>query len=265
MYHNVAKEPKQYESLGSSITSYFVSRELFASQVQDICAWGGWFLNADQVKAFFANRQLSTSPSWPKGHPVLLSFDDGWRETVEVGGPILKANHCQAYLFVTTQFIGQANFVDRRILSNLPREQFILGSHARTHRLLSLLSDDEIRSELKDSKGFLEDIGGHAIEALSIPGGAWDRRVRQIASEVGYRFVFTSEAQVNSRRSGPLAIGRLAVKEKTSTSTMRRFVEQRIISERIRRTLLQGPKRILGLARYEKLRRYLLGQNSDHP
>jgi peptidoglycan/xylan/chitin deacetylase (PgdA/CDA1 family) len=265
MYHNVPADMQRYESLGASITSYFVSREQFARHVEDIDAWGGWFLNGEQAEDFFLGRHLNNGPSWPKSYPVLLTFDDGWRETVEVGGPILEANRCQAFLFVTTQFVGQGNFLDRGQLANLPRKQFTLGSHAKTHRLLSLLSEDEIRSELKDSKTCLEDIAGHAIEALSIPGGAWDRRVRQIASEVGYRFIFTSEPHANTRRTGALAIGRLAIRQKTSPATLQRFVEQRITSERIRRSLLQGPKRLLGLARYERMRRYLLGQNPNHP
>lgn len=222
-------------------------------------------MRAEEVQAFFAGPAKDRGVSWPTRFPVLVSFDDGWKDSVEVAGPILEANRCQAFLFVTSQFVGRSLFVDRSQLANMPQNQFVLGSHAQTHQLLSLLSDREIRLELQDSKKFLEDIRGHVIDALSIPGGAVDERVRRIAQEVGYRLLFTSDIHRNSHVTGPLAIGRLAVKNNTSPANLRRFVHQQIAGEWLRRFVLGGPKRLLGLARYQKLRRYLLGHSNSHP
>jgi peptidoglycan/xylan/chitin deacetylase (PgdA/CDA1 family) len=265
MYHNVPGAGAELAGVGSSTTSYFVDKDRFADQLKEIISYGGWFLSIKQVEDFFTGPPAETGATWPAGYPVLLTFDDGWRDSVEVAGPILQAHSCQAFLFVTTQFVGQPLFVDRRLLANLPRDQFCLGSHARTHRLLSLLSDVEIRAELRDSKSFLEDIGGHPVDALSIPGGAVDDRVRRIAGETGYRLMFTSEIHCNSRATGPLAIGRLAIKRRTSSASLRRFVRQQIAREWMRRSILAGPKQLLGLGRYQRIRSYLLGQSQSHP
>src|SRR5262249_3634376 len=150
-----------------------------------------------------------------RGHPVLLTFDDGWRDSVEVAGPLLRSEGCEAMLFVTTNFVGRPHFVSRQDLQRLPRNLFRLGPPARTHRMLSRLSESEIRGELTDSKHFLEDVAGHEIDALSIPGGALDERVRRIAAEVGYRFLFTSSVHANTPETGPMHIGRVAVKQST--------------------------------------------------
>ena len=265
MYHNVPGAGVDLTGVGASTTSYFVDKDRFADQLKEITSYGGWFLSAKQVEDFFSGPPAETGASWPAGYPVLLTFDDGWRDSIEVAGPILQEHGCQAFLFVTTQFVGQPLFVDRRLLANLPRDQFRLGSHAQTHRLLSLLSDMEIRAELRESKSFLEDVGGHPVDALSIPGGAVDDRVRRIAVEAGYRLIFTSEIHRNSRATGPLAIGRLAIKRRTSSASLRRFVRQQITGEWMRRSILAGPKRLLGLARYQKVRNYLLGQSQSHP
>jgi peptidoglycan/xylan/chitin deacetylase (PgdA/CDA1 family) len=264
MYHNVPADPGRYAGLGTSITSYFVEKQRFASQLAEISANGGWFLKTDQLQSFFSPAHQKPELSW-QGFPVLLSFDDGWQDSVEVAGPILESQGCGAYLFVTTQFVGRPYFVDRRQLQNLPKSQFQLGSHAQSHRLLSLLTEPEIRTELQDSRAFLEDISGSAVESLSVPGGAVDDRVRRIAREVGYRFLFTSDVHANRRQTSPLAIGRLAIKRNTSSADLKRYVRQQFLREQLRRSLLGTSKRLLGLDRYEKLRQSILGHSQLYP
>ena len=263
MYHNVVADPGYYAGLGSSITSYFVDKQQFDDQLSEISAGGGWCLKAEQFQSFFSTGPLPDG--FEQGFPVLLSFDDGWQESMETAGPILQAHGCQAFLFVTSGFVGRPSFLDRRQLQNLPKSEFQLGSHAQSHRLLSLLSETEICTELRDSKAFLEDASGSTIDSLSLPGGAVDARVRRIAREVGYRFLFTSDIHVNTQQTSPLAIGRLAIKRNTSPADLRRYVRQQFMRERLSRSLLGAPKRLLGLARYEKLRQAVLGHKQLYP
>jgi peptidoglycan/xylan/chitin deacetylase (PgdA/CDA1 family) len=211
-----------------------------------------------------AGRADTSSKQRYSGQAVLLTFDDGWRDAVEVGGPILQSERCQAMLFVTTDFVGQRHFLSRHDLKRLPRGLFRIGSHARTHRMLSRLSETEIRGELRDSKHFLEEVAGHAIDALSIPNGAVDERVERIASEAGYRFLFTSQVHVNTPKTGPMHIGRVAIKQNTSIRTFQRYARGQLALEQVRRWLLSAPKSLLGLARYEKMRRRLLGETARH-
>jgi peptidoglycan/xylan/chitin deacetylase (PgdA/CDA1 family) len=126
--------------------------------------------------------------------------------------------------------------------------------------MLSLLSEPDIRRELDDSKKALEDLTGYGVDALSIPSGAVDQRVRRIAAECGYRLVFDSEVRVNRRGDSPAAIARVAVTRLTLPHDFRRYVQGRVARERLRRAVLSIPKRILGLSRYEKLRRRMLGE-----
>jgi peptidoglycan/xylan/chitin deacetylase (PgdA/CDA1 family) len=134
--------------------------------------------------------------------------------------------------------------------------------------MLSQLGDAEIRAELSDSKKDLEDAVGYAVDTLSIPSGAVDARVRRIAAECGYAYVFDSEVRVNRRGDSPLAIARVAVMGCTTPDAVERYVRQRVARERLRRVALQAPKRLLGLKRYERLRRWLLverrGQRVTH-
>ncbi|HEY7115531.1 MAG TPA: polysaccharide deacetylase family protein [Tepidisphaeraceae bacterium] len=258
MYHNVTPDDHAYPDLSPSATSYFVTRRTFAEQLAQIRVCGGSVMTWDDLKQFY-DPAPPAAPR-PADSPVFITFDDGWRDSVEIGGSTLQEHGCSAIVFVTTGFLDRPHFLSRQELARLDADVFRVGSHAKTHRMLSLLDDTEIRAELSDSRKCLEDATGREVDAISIPSGAVDRRVRRIAAECGYRFLFDSEVRVNRRGDSPMAIARVALMNTTPLSTFRRYVTQRITRERVRRAVLQAPKRLLGLRRYERLRRRLLGE-----
>lgn len=262
IYHNIVNNISLYYNVSPSSTNYFTSLAAFESQLRELYSHGGWCMGTRALDEFYGIRTEATAVCQLRGYPVLLTFDDGWQEAVEVGGPVLENNRCEALLFVTTDFVGRPHFLTRHQLQQLPQDLFRVGSHGRTHRMLSLLSENEIRKELEYSKGFLEDATGYPVDALSIPSGAMDVRVRRVAVEVGYRFLFTSEVHLNDIKRGPMDIGRIAIKRNTSLRAFRGYVQHRVTWEQSRRWFLQAPKKLLGLPRYERLRRHLLGEAS---
>jgi peptidoglycan/xylan/chitin deacetylase (PgdA/CDA1 family) len=261
------------------MTSYFVTRNAFASQLAELRDCGGRAAGLEELEAFYTGPAgqpwMITLPtgSPPSGYQtrgrhhtgkytVLLTFDDGWSGAVDSGSALLCEHSCTAILFVTTDFLGRSHFVSRGQLTRLDATIWHVGSHAKSHRMLSLLPDREIRLELLDSKHLLEDATGYEIQMLSIPSGAVDRRVRRIAQECGYRFIFDSEIRVNRPSGSPLKIGRIPLMRHTPLAAFRRYVQGRLTPERLRRAILQGPKCVLGLRRYETMRRRLLGEHA---
>jgi peptidoglycan/xylan/chitin deacetylase (PgdA/CDA1 family) len=261
MYHNVVESAEPYSGLSPSITRYFVSRAAFAQQMQTISELGTCW-GADELAGFFGDSPSGTDPHGARGFPVMITFDDGWRGAVEIGGPILESFGWRAFLFVATDFVGRRHFLSRSELQGVPQNLFYIGSHGRTHRLLNRLSDAEILEELRASKAFLEDAIGNGVQALSIPGGAYDERVTRLAADTGYRYVFTSDVHVN--RSGDISrtLGRVAIKSTTTAAAFRRYLRHRLGRERLRQWLLRTPKYWLGAGRYERLRRQLLGETA---
>jgi peptidoglycan/xylan/chitin deacetylase (PgdA/CDA1 family) len=259
MYHNVVPDGERYADVSPSATSYFVSREVFDCHLTRIEASGTRCMDVADLQRFYRAGHGSTrSVQGERG--VILTFDDGWRDGVETGGPILERYGCRAILFVTTEFLGKPHFLSRADVARLDPAVFHVGSHARTHRMLSQLNEAEIRAELSESKKILEDLVGYAVETLSIPSGAVDERVRRIAAECGYQYVFDSNVRVNRRGDDRLAIGRVAVMSDTNPAAVDRYIRQNIRRERLRRAALETPKRVLGLRRYERVRRWLLGE-----
>lgn len=261
MYHNVFEDAQRYGDLSPSITSYFVGKSVFDAQIRQLVE-SGKCLPHEALHRFYG---ISGQSSQDVGHSepsILLTFDDGWRESVEVAGPILDKHQGNAMLFITTDFIGRRHFLTPSEIRALPTKLFRVGSHARTHRMLNRLSDPEIFAELKDSKRILEDAVGQCVDSLSIPNGAVDDRVRRIASEVGYQFLFTSNVYTNTAAIGPMHIGRVAIKQNTSMRTFQGYLDGRFAWQRLRRCLLTAPRSILGVTRYEMFRRRLLGETA---
>jgi peptidoglycan/xylan/chitin deacetylase (PgdA/CDA1 family) len=83
-----------------------------------------------------------------------------------------------------------------------------IGSHGATHTPLTALDDRALREELVKSKSALENIIGRAVDAISYPHGAVDRRVREAAAAAGYTIGACSRFDINSPGRDPLLLCR---------------------------------------------------------
>jgi peptidoglycan/xylan/chitin deacetylase (PgdA/CDA1 family) len=262
MYHEVFKTGTRFPELSPSVTSYFVSQDRFEQHIAELARQGTW-LDSAQMRSFFDAKDTSSNMVEQNRPWVQITFDDGWRGSVDNAGPVLERHGCEALLFVTTDLISRPDFVNPHDLQRLPEKTYRIGSHGRTHRLLAHLREKEIREELRSSKHLLEDIVGYEIDMLSIPGGAADRRVCTIATELGYRFVFTSNIHANPSRNGSLDIGRVAIKRRTSTNSVKRYLNQNFRTERVRQNVVRFGRRLLSESIYGKLRRCLLRERPN--
>ena len=264
MYHNVCSsrdangEWPGFGMLSPSVTGYFVDRETFERHCRLIA----------ETNRLITDTQLGVSqeidPGGESPQPfVQITFDDGWRGTIDEAGPILDTHRLRATLFVTTDLIGHPMFADRHQLSSCS-DTFEIGAHGRSHRLLAHLSTDEIRDELSTSKVVLEDILGSEVDSMAFPGGSYDERVIQVATELGYRRLYTSDVGINERLTEPTMVRRVPIKSGLADSDFRRFLAGNFHRERFRQTCLSGLKRILRRRGYATLRSAFLGEESDH-
>ncbi|MDP8229682.1 MAG: polysaccharide deacetylase family protein [Candidatus Gorgyraea atricola] len=75
------------------------------------------------------------------------------------------------------------------------------GSHTKTHRNLCLLSDDEVRRELMDSKSAIEKNIGQKVTEFAYPFGRFDKRVRRLAQEAGFKCARTTCGGINTKNT----------------------------------------------------------------
>lgn len=259
MYHNVTAAGAMFPRLSPSITSYFVNRATFARHMRIITDFAKPVTWQDISSTSREDVDHGAANACDR-IGVQITFDDGWSGSVDEAGPVMETSGLQGLLFVTTDLIGRPGFLTRRELQSIPKSTFQIGSHARSHRLLNRLSMAEVSEELQSSKKTLEDLLGTEVNMLSIPGGATDNRVLQIARQCGYRYVFTSDVHLNVAGALTPSIGRVAIRSTTTDDEIIRWVSGRLGRERLRDLTLRTSRMLLGGSRYDRIRRRLLGE-----
>jgi len=99
-------------------------------------------------------------------------------------------------------------------LRTMHEDGMVIGSHSVSHPVFSKLSDQNQRSEIVESFGFLESVLGEPIKTFCYPYGGeyvYTEKTRALLREHGCRFAFTTEARdttADDCRSRPLQLPR---------------------------------------------------------
>ena len=84
-----------------------------------------------------------------------------------------------------------------------------IGSHTVTHQILTKVSGERLRYELRESRSRLESILGRKVTLLGYPNGNHNRSVQKEAARAGYSCAVTADYGLNTGRSNPLALKRI--------------------------------------------------------
>lgn len=123
-----------------------------------------------------------------------ITFDDGHVSQYDHAFPVLQELSMNATFFVTAGWTGKRpGYMTWKQLAELARCGHEVQSHGWSHTLLTQCSAKELQIELLRSKRDLEDHLGAKVNAISLPGGRWNRRVLEACRESGYEQVFTSD------------------------------------------------------------------------
>jgi peptidoglycan/xylan/chitin deacetylase (PgdA/CDA1 family) len=189
MYHALAAEASDRDPVGLCVTS-----RMFERQMRWLARYG-W--HALELDAYLASRFGSRSGA----RSVLLTFDDGYRSTLELGFPVLRELRFPGLLFVTPGAIGatarwwdampEAPLVDADQLRNLASLGVEVGAHGMEHVFMPGLSDAELRRNTQEASDALADLVGRKPRAFAYPGGQFDTRVAAAVEQAGFTVAFS--------------------------------------------------------------------------
>ena len=100
------------------------------------------------------------------------------------------------------------------------------GSHTKSHRILTTISEDAVREELTRSKNKLlkERIVGSSFIPFAYPNGNYNDRIASLVEEAGYHLALTTESgwnRVMDRGTGSYRLKRVGIhQDMTSTNAM---------------------------------------------
>jgi peptidoglycan/xylan/chitin deacetylase (PgdA/CDA1 family) len=154
-------------------------------------------------------------------HHVAITFDDGFLSVIENAVPELFVRKIPSTLFIPTGYFSQyPNCIDDeegkdRVtadqLGSLNKDLVTIGSHSVTHPDLLLLSEEDARRELCESKRELESILGQAISLFAFPHGAYNQALVELSRHVGYERVFTIMPNLAFSKADEYVTGRFDV------------------------------------------------------
>lgn len=156
---------------------------------------------------------------------VAITFDDAFVSVLENAVPVLKAFGLPVGISVPTGSLGSSPqwsidddcpdknelIVSEQQVLELAKQGFEILSHTVSHRTLTELDDDGLRSEQADSKRAIEKIIGQEVLGISYPHGAYNAKVCEVAEDTGYQLGFTIKPCTVDCSPSDLAIGRFSV------------------------------------------------------
>jgi peptidoglycan/xylan/chitin deacetylase (PgdA/CDA1 family) len=192
---------------------------------------------------------------------VVLTFDDGYASHFEVVVPLLVRYRFSGTFFIPTDHIGTPGHMTWDQLRRLVFVGMEIGSHGKSHRPLTELPPEEMVRELRESREVLESRLGTPVRALSAPRGFWSGSVAAAVQAAGYEAAWVSTIGTNGRETSPIGLRRIVVRGQFSVDRIVAMVEGwqpafwwAASHQAVIRTL----KRVLGVYRYEQLKRLLV-------
>lgn len=171
---------------------------------------------------------LDQFQQWKRGEAelppkcVLITIDDGWRSVYTDALAVLRDFNYPFTLFLYKNYVDGGN---KSLTSDMVRELVkngaTIGSHSVSHPYPATIKarrakGDEVyrkflRTEMGESKRFLEMRFGCRVTSFAYPGGYFSEDMDPVAKEVGYTHLFTVQPGKVRRSSPDQAIPRYMI------------------------------------------------------
>ena len=145
--------------------------------------------------------------------PIILTFDDGYKDNYTEMLPILEAHGMTAVVYVITNELGKENYLTFDELKEMQRRGIEIGSHTADHIALTELDATFKRRQLRESKIYLEWSGLEPICSLSYPNGAFDAEIETFLREENYLAAVTGETGLNTLETNPFELYRVHIRK----------------------------------------------------
>lgn len=222
MKHGFSGSPQglrilMYHSIGSYVVGdagglYGVSRQRFKTHLD--------YLQGQQFNPDLAVHPFTALPKTG----VSITFDDGYRDNLEVAAPLLSEYGFSFHVFVNPRFVmsGEQQYLtvqSLRELAVLPGVS--IGAHGFSHRKLTECTKSELDYELVASKQWIEDATGMEVTTMAYPHGAVNTDVRHATAAAGYTVAASSKFGIVTPISDRLALERTDIWSTDTVRTLR--------------------------------------------
>jgi peptidoglycan/xylan/chitin deacetylase (PgdA/CDA1 family) len=210
MYHRIAADGPV------ALERFRVTPELFALQMATLHRAGYRTIGlGDWIRAMARHKPLL-------GKPVILTFDDGYRDFLTAAMPTLRVHGFSATVFLVADRIGRTAHWDSgygepaRLLSweevrALQEAGIEMGCHSSLHRPMTEMRRTELVEDTMRARAILEEGLATPIKTLAYPYGAENEFVRRVIKGLGFRAAVSCEPGISQLGDNPLRLPRIEV------------------------------------------------------
>lgn len=200
----------------------------------------GLFVHPDSFRKqmlalkFLGYKGLSVRDAWPylrgekQGKVVVITFDDGFLNTLENAAPVLADCGFTATNYFVSNQIGGSNVWDSK--EGIPNTACMsvsqlrewadlgheVGAHTLDHVLLPETPEIEARRQITESKRALEDMLGSEVTNFCYPYGGNKPIHREMVQDAGYKSAVATVSRSSKPDDDPYGIPRLYIRYKHS-------------------------------------------------
>lgn len=184
MYHYIRENPVPGDKLGFDLS---VTPADFNRQLDWLQANGFHTVDFNDLRAYFDNR--TPLPS----RPVILTFDDGYKDLYTTAYPAVRAHNFKAVAYLVSGFLGAPNNVSRAQVVEMAGHGLQVGAHTVSHVDLTKAGDAELARQIGDSRTDLESLVGQPVIDFCYPSGRFDGRVVAAVKAAGFQTATTTQ------------------------------------------------------------------------
>jgi peptidoglycan/xylan/chitin deacetylase (PgdA/CDA1 family) len=183
MYHYIGADPQPLSHTRDVLT---VTPQDFEQQLAYLVKKKFTFVTMAEARQIIAGRSTTTKP-------IVLTFDDGYRDFYTDAFPLLQKYHAKATAFIITGGVGEPAYLTWPQIDEMVKSGLItFGAHTVNHPDLSVLKNEHVFYELKASRVALQRRTGQAVDDLAYPYGRYSKSVEAIAAMVGFSDAVTT-------------------------------------------------------------------------
>lgn len=212
-YNNTSKIPiLMYHSIGyEKGNDLRIPKDKFYLEMKYLKENGFTALSLDELYEVFSGTAK------PPKKPIVITFDDGYKDNYINAYPILKEFHLKAAIFVIASCIDKSNsYITSSQIREMIKNGIDVESHTYSHNDLSILSYKVQYQTLKKSKEKLENIEGKKIKYMAYPFGKYNKYTENAAKDAGYIMAVTTKPGYASKNNGFFFLQRVRVSNSQS-------------------------------------------------
>jgi peptidoglycan/xylan/chitin deacetylase (PgdA/CDA1 family) len=186
MYHYLSAPPSGADAIRTDLS---VSPALFESHLAYLRQAGYETISLSQLS--YALSQESDLPA----NPIVITFDDGYRDNYQHAFPLLRKYGYSATVFVFTQVIdtNNVNYLSWEMVKEMHQGGMEFGSHSYRHSDLRGRDVDFLVYEILGSKEAIEERTQEPVRFFSYPSGRYDELAIRVLESANFWGAVTTQ------------------------------------------------------------------------